>query len=274
MMMRFGLFCLLSGLCFTISSVGAGHFGWFYLSGVLTAAALLPVVRYGPRHPLVQFVAIFVALEVIGLVCTLSEALVFFPEMKAQLTTSLAGGTVMYLVISAVMVGLGKALNLVTSHEQAIVHRSPAMLLPMVLLAGFAYVIYYEVFGAIAFQFFTKQYYPHAAEQALAMGIWFPLYQWARGTAMTLAVLPVIYGLRLSRWHAALTVGLLIWIVGGGAPLLVPNGMMVTQQRYIHIVEIFTQNFSLGMTAVWLLRPKGAKRSAQANVPLEAGSLR
>jgi hypothetical protein len=35
--------------------------------------------------------------------------------------------------------------------------------------------------------------------------------------------------------------------------------MMEPAQRYIHIVEIFTQNFSLGVTAVWLLRPRAAK---------------
>jgi hypothetical protein len=76
---------------------------------------------------------------------------------------------------------------------------------------------------------------------------------------MTLAILPVIYTLRLPRWQAAITVGLLVWIVGGAGPLLVPNPMMVTAQRYIHIGEIFTQNFSLGITAVLLLRPKSAK---------------
>jgi hypothetical protein len=43
--------------------------------------------------------------------------------------------------------------------------------------------------------------------------------------------------------------------VGGGAALLVPNAMMVATQRYIHIVEIMTQNVSLRVTAVLLLRP-------------------
>ena len=93
----------------------------------------------------------------------------------------------------------------------------------------------------------------------MALGIWFPVYQLARGVAMTLAVLPIIYTLRLPRWKAALVVGLLAWIVGGAAPLLVPNEVMVTAQRYIHIGEIFTQNFSLGVTAVCLLRPKTVK---------------
>jgi hypothetical protein len=167
------------------------------------------------------------------------------------------------------MVGLGKWLKLTEPEEQPIQRRSPVKAILMVLLAGFSYLIYYEIFGGLTFQFFTKQYYPHAAEQAMALGIWFPVYQLARGVAMTLAVLPVIYTLRLPRWQAALAVGLLVWIVGGGASLLVPNGVMVTAQRYIHIVEIFTQNFSLGITAVWLLRPKAVK-VANSERPLTA----
>jgi len=154
---------------------------------------------------------------------------------------------------------LAKWLKLTDSEAQPIPHRSPVKATLLVLLAAFLYLVYYEVFGGLTFQFFTKQYYPHAAEQAMALGIWFPIYQLARGIAMTLAILPVIYTLRLPRWQAAITVGLLVWIVGGAGPLLVPNPMMVTAQRYIHIGEIFTQNFSLGITAVLLLRPKSAK---------------
>jgi hypothetical protein len=79
---------------------------------------------------------------------------------------------------------------------------------------------------------------------------------------MTLAVLPIIYTLRMKRWQAALVVGILVWVVGGAAPLLVPNGTMVAAQRYLHIVEIMTQNVSLGATAVFLLRPRAAKAAA------------
>jgi hypothetical protein len=267
MKLRIGLFCLLAGLCFTVSSLGAGHFGWFFLCGLVTSASLFPVVRFGPRHPLAQFGAILLALVVIGLVCTLSEAVLFYPEIKAQLVPSLMGGSMVYVLVAAVMAGLGKWLKLTDPEDRPVPHSSPARAILMVFLAGFSYLIYYEVFGGITFQFFTKQYYPHAAEQAMALGIWFPIYQWARGVAMTLAALPIIYTLRLPRWQAALTVGLLVWIVGGGAPLLVPNGAMVTAQRYIHIVEILTQNFSLGVTAVWLLRPSAAKLALKgANV--------
>ena len=82
---------------------------------------------------------------------------------------------------------------------------------------------------------------------------------------MVLAALPVIYTLRLPRWRAAVAVGSLIWVVGGLAPLLVPNAEMVPLQRFEHILEIFTQNFSLGVTATLLLRrsPAASIKPAQ-----------
>ena len=80
----------------------------------------------------------------------------------------------------------------------------------------------------------------------------------ARGILMTLAALPIIYTLRMRRWPAALAVGALLWIVGGAAPLLVPNAFMIPAQRFIHMVEILTQNMPLGITAALLLRPKRA----------------
>lgn len=258
MNLRIALFCLVGGLCFTISAMGAGHFGWWYLSGVLTAAALVPVVRFGPRGMLAQGSAMFVMLVLIGLVCTLSEGVVFFPEQKVQMMAGLAGGTVLYLIAAVVLTGLAKLLKLHDEREPEIAHRSVGMAIPMVLLAAFSYLVYYEIFGALTYQFFTKGYYPRAVEQVAAMGAWFFAYQIARGLVMTLAVLPVIYTLRLPRLQAALIVGLLVWVVGGAAPLVVPNEMMTTAQRYIHVGEIFTQNFLLGVTATLLLRRKKA----------------
>jgi len=236
--------------------MGAGHFGWWYLSGVLTAAALVPVVRFGPRGMVAQGAAIFAMLELIGLVCTLSEGVVFFPEKKAQMMAGLAGGSVLYLIAAVVLTVLAKLLKLHDEQKPAIEHRSFGMAIPMILLAAFSYLVYYEIFGALTYQFFTKGYYPHAVEQVSAMGMWFFGYQIARGLVMTLAVLPVIYTLRLPRIQAALIVGLLVWVVGGAAPLVVPNEMMTAMQRYIHIGEIFTQNFLLGMTATLLMRPR------------------
>jgi hypothetical protein len=159
-----------------------------------------------------------------------------------------------------VLAALASVLKLTEPQAQAVGHRRWAPVIPLVVLAGFSYLVYYEFFGAITYLLYTKQFYPHAAEQVAALGPWFFGYQLARGVLMTLAVLPIIYTLRLPRWQAALAVGVLVWIVGGGAALLVPNPMMIAAQRYAHIVEIMTQNVSLGITAVLLLRPGAAKQ--------------
>lgn len=260
---RIALFCLLGGLCFAASALGAGHFGWWYLSGVVITASLVPVARFGARGALAQFAQMFLMLVVIGLICTVSEGMLFFPEKKAEMMMGLIGGTFLYLAAAVVLTVLGKLLKLSADREQTVPHRSLVVAVPMVLLAAFSYLVYYEVFGAVTYLNFTKEYYPNAGQQVLALGSWFFLYQIARGLLMTLAVLPVIYTLQLRRWQAAIVIGLLIWVIGGLGPLLVPNEMMVATQRYIHIGEIFTQNFSLGVTATLLLR----RRSAPAKVP-------
>lgn len=251
-----GLFCVLGGLCFTVPAMGTGNFGWWWLSGVLTAAAFFPVLRFGPRNLFVQFGCISLSLIVVGLICTMSEGVLFYPEMKSKLAQSVIGGSILYLLAALLLVAMARVLKLASTSVVEVEHRSMPVSILMVLLSGLSYLVYYFVFGAITFVFFTKQYYPHAAEQVAALGNWFWGYQLARGVLMTLAVLPLIYTLRLRRWHAAVVVGLLVWIVGGAAPLVVPSPLMVPAQRYMHIVEIMTQNVSLGITAVLLLRRK------------------
>jgi hypothetical protein len=253
---KIGLFSVLGGLCFTAPAAGTGHFGWWWLNGALISAALLPVVRCGPRGRWSQFGSIAVVLVIVGLVCTLSEGVLFYPETRQTMLQSLTGGTLLYLITAGVLTLLARGLNLSSPSEPRVEKRSAMAAIPMVLLSGLSYVLYYLVFGAIAFQFYTKKFYPHATEQVAALGNWFWAYQWSRGLLMTLAVLPVIYTLRMPRWKAALAVGLMVWIAGGGAALLVPSTLMVPAQRYAHIVEIMTQNVSLGITAVLLLRPK------------------
>jgi hypothetical protein len=264
MNLRVGLFCLVGGLCFTISALGADHFWLWWLCGILTVASLAPVARFGPRHWLALMGTIYLTLVVVGLVCTLSEGVLFFPSMKAEAQRDLMGGAAMYLITAGVLAALAKVLKLNEPGAQAAEHRSVGIAIPMVLLAGLSYVLYYQVFGYIVYHYFTQQYYPQAAVIVGRLGLWFYVYQWARGTLMVLAVLPVVYTLRLPRWQAALAVGVLVWIAGGAAALLVPNPMMVTAQRYEHIVEIMTQNVSLGITAVLLLRPRAAKPTANA----------
>jgi hypothetical protein len=261
---RIVLYCLLGGLPMTITAMGAGHFTWWWLSGVVMAAAFVPVALFGPRSALGQFGVIAPALAIITALCTWSEALIFAPGFRQHAARDLTGSLVMYLIIAAVLSALAWGLKLPTPSDCRVEHRSPAGTIAMVAVCGVAYVVYYLIFGAITYQYFTKGYYPEAEKIAGSLGLWFWAIQFARGVLMTLAVLPAIYTLRMSRWQVVIAAGVLIWVAGGLAPLLVPNAFMGTTQRMIHIVEILTQNASLGITAGLLLRPKAAARAASS----------
>jgi hypothetical protein len=269
MKVRVILYCLLGGLPLTIAASGAGHFTWWWLSGILFALSFVPVALFGPRRASGQFGAIIPVLLIVTALCTWSEALIFVPSYSQHAYRILFGAVFMYSIVAVVLAVLATTLKLSKVGESGVPHRTFVSAVFLILLSGFAYVVYYLIFGAITYQFFTKGYYPEATQAVARLGLWFWGIQLARGVLMTLAVVPIIYTLRMKRWHAAIAVGSIIWICGGAGPLLVPNELMGTTQRFIHIVEIFTQNFSLGVTAVLLLRPRSVP--VAANPPAGSG---
>lgn len=270
MRLRIALYCLLGGIPLTIASQGAGHFVWWWISGMLMAASFVPVALFGPKRALGHFGAVLPVLLIVTVLCLWSEGLIFVPGYTKYARSVLIGSVVMYSIFAAVLAVLAALLKLSKPGGQGLSHRPVVSAAFMILLSGFAYLVYYLVFGAITFQFFTKGYYPEAQQAVARLGLWFWAIQLARGVLMTLAVVPIIYTLRMKRWHAAVAVGSILWITGGVAPLVVPNELMGATQRFIHTVEIFTQNFSLGATAVLLLCPKsvqaGEKRTATSPV--------
>jgi hypothetical protein len=259
MKLRVVLYCLLGGIPLTIAALGGGHFPWWWISGTLMAASFVPVALFGPKKAAGQFGVIVPVLLIVTLLCTWSEALIFVPAYRQQAGRILVSSAVLYLIVAAVLALLAAWLKLSRAGQPGVLHRSAASAAFRFLASGFAYVLYYLVFGAITYQFFTKGYYPDAQQAVARLGIWFWVIQLGRGVLMTLAVIPIIYSLRMKRWHAAVAVGSMLWITGGVALLVVPNEVMGAAQRFIHTVEIFAQNFPFGVTAVLLLRPKSVQ---------------
>jgi hypothetical protein len=260
--LRVLLYCLLGSLPLTIAALGAGHFAWWWLSGVLLSASFVPIALYGPRGAWRQLGVIAPVLLIVTVLCTWSEAVIFLPGADRHLARDLVGALILYVIEAVTLAVLAPALRLTRESGLSVPRRPLAPTLLMLLAGGVAYAVYYLIFGAITYQFFTKGYYPEAVDVAQRLGLWLWVIQIGRGALMTLAVLPAILTLRLGRGPAAIAIGALIWVAGGAAPLLPPNEFMVTAQRLIHIVEILTQNASLGITAVLLLRPRSAPLAA------------
>jgi hypothetical protein len=272
--LRVVLYCLLGGLPLTVAAMSNGGFAWWWLSGIVLAAAFVPLALFGPRRGVWQFAVIWPFLMIVTVLCLWSEAVMFFqtPENKAHAFTDLIGAAVSYTVIAVVLAVLAALLKLPRAEEPEIKLRSAGTMVLLVLVSGLAYVLYYLVFGSITYQFFTKGYYPDAPAQVAKLGIWFWVIQLGRGVLMSLVTVPVVRTLRMTRMQAAVAVGLLIWVAGGLSPLLLPNPLLGPTQRFIHTIEILTQNLSLGMTAVLLFRPKRAASVSDARSSVTASA--
>jgi hypothetical protein len=256
---RIALYCLIGGLVITFGALGTGGFLWWWLGGILFAASFVPVARFGPRGAPAQFGVIVPVFLIVTAACLWSEALIFVPEFQQRVRLrDFIAYAVTYVIFALVLAVLAVLLKLPQAEGPSAELRPIAALVGLVLVCGIAYAFYYLVFGSIAYQFFTKQYYPHAEELVARVGVWFWPIEIARGVLMTLAVLPAIRTLHLSRWQTAIAVSVLIWVTGGLAPLVLPNAGMGPRQRFIHVIEIFTQNASLGFTAGLLLRKRQA----------------
>jgi hypothetical protein len=266
--LRVVLYCLLGGLSLTLAALGNGGFASWWLAGIVLSASFVPVALFGPRRAIAQFGVIAPVLLIVTVLCLWSEALIFVqaPEVQQHAVRDLVGASVIYLMLATVLAILAIIFKLPRVDGTNVELRSAGQVALLVFVCGIAYALYYLIFGSITYQFFTKSYYPDAPRIVARLGIWFWLIQIGRGVLMTLAALPLIRTLRMSRVQAAVAVGLIMWVAGGAAPLLLPNPLMVPAQRFIHTIEILTQNVSLGITMVLLLRAKQARNGVDLPV--------
>jgi hypothetical protein len=270
--LRIVLYCLLGGLPLTVAALNNGGFAWWWLSGIVLAAAFVPVALFGPRRGVWQFAVVWPFLMIVTVLCLWSEAVLFFQTSanKGHAAGDLIGAAVSYTVIAVVLAALAALLKLPRAAESEVKLRPAGTMVLLVLVCGLAYVVYYLIFGSITYQFFTKGYYPDAPAQVAKLGIWFWAIQLGRGVLMSLVTVPVVRTLRMTRMQAAVAVGLLIWVAGGLSPLLLPNPFLGPTQRFIHTIEILTQNFSLGVTTVLLFRAKSTSSVAATSPATEA----
>ncbi|HEY6946422.1 MAG TPA: hypothetical protein VI431_14885, partial [Candidatus Acidoferrum sp.] len=121
---RVVLYCLLGGLPLTVAALGAGHFPWWWLSGILIAGSFVPIALFGPRTALGQFAVIAPVLMIVTVLCTWSEALVFFPKFSERALRDLLSSVVMYLILAGVLALLARLLKLSKPADQPVTHRS------------------------------------------------------------------------------------------------------------------------------------------------------
>jgi hypothetical protein len=87
-----------------------------------------------------------------------------------------------------------------------------------------------------------------------------------RGLALSAIAFLIVRQLRVGRLAAAAAAGLVLSVLGGVAPLIVPNPYLPEAVRYAHLPEVGVSNFLFGLLAGWLLAPPARERAVSGSV--------
>lgn len=116
-------------------------------------------------------------------------------------------------------------------------------------LCALAYVALYFTAGTLVWPFIREFYEARPMPpQVMVMGL-----QIVRGLGYAVIVWVLISQLRASRATAAWVCGLTLSILGGVAPLILPNPYLPDHVRHAHLIETSVSNFLFGWLAGWVL---------------------
>ncbi len=231
-----------------------GVLPWAVVSAAMTAAVLVAIARHqaaGTTRALRLF-AIWWGIQATAL----SEAILFPIDLPAGLGRALfAHAFVVALVFGFVVDRIaGRPAATATSQPR----HGGVRLWAAVGASTAAYVVAYFSAGTLVWPFVAAFYSARAMPPAGAV----LLAQVARGLALTGVVALVALRSSGSRRTIALLSGLVLSVVGGIAPLLVPNPYMPSEIRLPHMVEVGVSNLLFGVVSALLLTRATAAVSA------------
>src|SRR5258708_31774543 len=99
---RVVLYLAIGGLPATIAALGAGHFAWQWLAGMVLAASFVPVALFGPQSARGQFGVVLAVLFTLTDFCTWTEAVLFMPGVILNPAGALNGNESLYIVVTSV----------------------------------------------------------------------------------------------------------------------------------------------------------------------------
>ncbi len=231
--------------------------GWQVLAGFLVALVLAPVVLRAPWRDSLLFGLLAGIILYMGYLSNFIEAAVFVPATRAELPLGIVEGLLASLATAALLVAVIERGTFGEGPRVARLHLTRRGWALRLATCAAIYLASYFTVGGIMHQAFLAPFYNDpslglAAHDAI--GLLLPL-QFIRGLLFTLALLPLALGLRVKRPALALILAAILCVLGGLAPLLIPNPHMPARLRLYHGIEILLQNSSLGIAMALLLGP-------------------
>jgi hypothetical protein len=116
--------------------------------------------------------------------------------------------------------------------------------------ADLFYVVCYFGAGTVIFPFVREFYEAHSLPPRLVIAA---LQLFLRGPIYIALTLLAVRRLDGGRWERAVLAGAVLSIIGGVAPLLIPNPYFPDTVRFAHLFEVGISNFIYGSAVAWLL---------------------
>jgi len=242
---------------------------WSYLTGLLLIIVFIPVLLKSRWRGFTLFIGIWLPLYYIAYLSGgLIESYFFTTVPRSELWLISLNGMVATIVLTYLMIVVfaGKEKGTATKEKRALpAKRAWYAWVWRIALCAFIYLFLYFLAGGIFYQYFTKPLYTDPSlslmppESGADFFKWLVPLQLVRGALFALVLLPLCRSLKIRRAYLALLIGLILYIVGGFAPLIAPNPWLPDKLRFYHAIEIFFQNFPTGLAIAYIL---GAKKQS------------
>jgi hypothetical protein len=240
-------------ILFLVTAAYSG-FSWnTALSCALTIAVLTLVIRITATEGWSLVWMVFPMYFGIGWLNTLDEAVLFHVMPPAVAFQALAHGATTAFTITTL---LALVLNRMRTADNPLISGPVATFSKAgawrFATAACVYFVLYSVAG-IAVHPFIKTFY--AGRWLPSLGELFVI-QFLRGLLYIAVALPFLRRMAGRRLHAGVVLGLCFSVLGGIAPLLLPNAYMPVPILIAHSIEVGVSNFLYGLAVAWLVVPR------------------
>jgi hypothetical protein len=233
---------------------------WGIVASCLWSTVVAWLALGSRRHGAPLALTLFVVTLLANQVTSLLEAVVFH-VLTVAIVLSLAPTVVLpQLVAAFAIVWAVGAWKVAARRGAAEPVRWGALGARGVLVAAI-YLVCYFVAGMFVFPFVRDFYMARSLPPG---GLVAALQFFVRGPIFAVAIAMLVWQMPTPRRQHAFAGALLMCVVGGLVPLLIPNPLFPDAIRYAHMVEVVCSNLVFGALAGWLLSPRRAILPAPA----------
>ena len=232
-----------------------GVLPWWLLSNLLIVAVAVWLARLSPATRPQRIGMLFVVL--FGIPANyLAELFIFDLGIpRATLWRFYLQDLIVYAAVAA-LIGWPRADQRAPVPRAA---RPAGSWLVRIALGVAAYIVAYITAGLAIYPWIADHY---AGRHLPGFSVIVPM-QAARGLGYLAVAWAIARVTRGTRWQAGVRVGATLSIVGGIAPLIVPNTYLPAFVRHAHILETGISNFLFGLFVGWLLAPPPASTETE-----------